>query len=85
MQLPFERFTDAWWEVIKPFLNWQRKRKLDLWGAFDAILYVTRIGIQFWLMSNQLFGNELSRMVSDILLFRQVDKSWNTGTVPTLN
>lgn len=46
-QTKFHRLTDAQWEVIKQFLNWQRKRALDLRDVFDAILYVTRTGIQW--------------------------------------
>ena len=46
MQTQFERLTDNQWEVIKHFLDWQRKRKLDLHEVFDAILYVTRSDTQ---------------------------------------
>jgi len=47
MQPKFERLTDDQWEVIKLFLNWQRKRKIDLREVFDAILFITRTGIQW--------------------------------------
>ena len=47
MQPQFERLTDDQWEVIKHFLDWQRKRKLDLREVFDAVLYVTRTGTQW--------------------------------------
>ena len=47
MQTQFERLTDDQWEVIKHFLDWQRKRELDLREVFDAILYVTRTGTQW--------------------------------------
>lgn len=47
MQPQYERLTDDQWEVIKPFLNWQRKRKLDLRQIMDAILFITRTGIQW--------------------------------------
>ena len=46
MQPQFQRFTDDQWEVIKQFLNWQRKRKVSLRDVFDAILFITRSGIQ---------------------------------------
>jgi len=47
MQTKFVRLTDPQWEVIKEFLNWQRKRKLNLRTVFDAILYITRTGMQW--------------------------------------
>jgi transposase len=47
MQPEFERLTDDQWEVIKQFLNYQRKRQLDLREVVDAILFVTRCGIQW--------------------------------------
>lgn len=47
MQTRFVRLTDSQWEVIKQFLNWQRKRKIDLRDIFDAILYITRTGLQW--------------------------------------
>ena len=42
MQSSYQRLTDAQWEFIKHFLDWQRKRKLDLQEVFDATLLVTR-------------------------------------------
>ena len=46
MQLSFRRLTDAaQGEFIKHFLNWQRKRDLNLCDIFDTILYVTRTGM----------------------------------------
>lgn len=47
MQAKFDRLTDSQWEFIKEFLNWQRKRQLDLRDVFDAILYITRTGVQW--------------------------------------
>jgi len=47
MQTKYVRLTDAQWEVIKEYLDWQRKRVLDLRDIFDAILYVTRTGVQW--------------------------------------
>lgn len=47
MQPQFERLTDGQWEVIKEFLNWQRKRKHDLREVFNAILWITRTGCQW--------------------------------------
>lgn len=47
MQPQFQRLTDDQWEVIKVFLNWQRKRKHDLREVFNAILWITRTGSQW--------------------------------------
>jgi transposase len=47
MQTKFVRLTDAQSEVIKEFLNWQRKRKLNLRNVFDAIQDITRTGVQW--------------------------------------
>ena len=47
MQPQFERLTDGQWEVMKLFLNWQRKRKHDLREIFNAILWITRTGCQW--------------------------------------
>ena len=47
MQPRYERLTDDQWEVIKQFVNWQRKRKIDLRDVFDAIFFVVRTGIQW--------------------------------------
>ena len=47
MCIQYTRLSDTQWKIIKPFLNWQRKRALDLRAVFDAILYVTRTGIQW--------------------------------------
>lgn len=47
MQPQYERLTDDQWEVIKVFLNWQRKRKYDLREIFNAILWITRTGSQW--------------------------------------
>ena len=47
MQPDFERLTDDQWEVIKHFLNWQRKRKHDLREVFNALLWITRTGCQW--------------------------------------
>ena len=55
MQTKYVRLTDAQWEVIKEFLNWQRKRKLDLRNVFDAILYITRTGIQWRNLPEEMF------------------------------
>ena len=55
MQLSFQQLTDAQWEFIKHFLNWQRKRKLDLRDVFNAILFVTRTGIQWRNLSETNF------------------------------
>lgn len=47
MQPQYERLTDDQWQVIKQFVNWQRKREIDLREVMDAILYITRTGIQW--------------------------------------
>lgn len=47
MQTKYVQLTDNQWEVIKHYLNWQRKRKLSLRNVFDAVLYITRTGIQW--------------------------------------
>lgn len=47
MQPQFERLTDGQWEIIKEFLNYQRKRKVDLRQVVNAILFITRTGIQW--------------------------------------
>ncbi len=39
MQTEYVRLTDAQWEFIKEYLDWQRKYKLDV---CDGILYVSR-------------------------------------------
>jgi len=55
MQPKFKRLTDGQWKVIKHFLNWQRKRKIDLREIFDAILFITRTGIQWRNLSETKF------------------------------
>lgn len=40
----YTRLTDTQFEVIKPFLNIQRKRKYDLRDILDAILWMVRTG-----------------------------------------
>ncbi|MDF9798159.1 transposase [Catalinimonas alkaloidigena] len=47
MQSHYTRLTDDQWKVIKQFINWQRNRELDLRNVFDAILYITRTGVQW--------------------------------------
>ncbi|MEK6481923.1 IS5 family transposase [Catalinimonas sp. 4WD22] len=53
MQAQFERLTDGQWEVIKSFLNWQRKRELSLRDVFDAILWIARTGAQWRNLDSQ--------------------------------
>jgi transposase len=55
MQTCYQRLNDTQWQVIKPFLNWQRKRTLDLRSIVDAILYVTRTGVQWRNLSETRF------------------------------
>lgn len=47
MQAKFELLTDDQWEVIKHFVNWKRKRKINLRDVFNAILWITRTGVQW--------------------------------------
>lgn len=47
MQSQYTRLTDDQWKIIKQFVDWQRNRELDLRDVFDAILYITRTGIQW--------------------------------------
>ncbi len=47
MQAQFKCLTDDQWEVIKQFLNYQRKRSLDLREIFNAILWITKVGGQW--------------------------------------
>ena len=42
-----ERLTDDQWQVTKEFLPIGRKRRHDLRNIFDAILHVTRTGMQW--------------------------------------
>ncbi|MEQ9438046.1 MAG: IS5 family transposase [Cyclobacteriaceae bacterium] len=39
--------------AIKPFVNWQRKRELDLRDVFDAILWITRTRAQWRNLDSQ--------------------------------
>jgi transposase len=45
--MSYAPLTDCQWQVIAPFLNLQRPRKLDLRQVFDALLYITRTGVQW--------------------------------------
>ena len=58
MQPQFERLTDGHgvarrWKVIKPFVNWQRKRELSLRDVMDGILWITRTGAQWRNLDSQ--------------------------------
>ena len=53
MQAQYERLTDDQWEVIKPFVNWQRKRELSLRDVFDGILWISRTGAQWRNLDSQ--------------------------------
>ena len=55
MQKQYAPLTNNQWKVIKQFLNWKRKRKLNLRVVFNAILYVTRTGIQWRNLSQTRF------------------------------
>ena len=74
----YERMTDAQWEVIKPFVNWQRKRKYNLRDIFDAILYITRGGNQWRNLPKDIFP----KWESVYYYFRK----WkNDGTIEKIN
>ena len=47
MQKQYAPLTDAQWQVMKDFVNWNRKRELDLRDVFNAIFYITRTGVQW--------------------------------------
>lgn len=47
------RLTDGQWEVMKQFVNWQRKREIDLRDVMDAILWITRTGTQWRNLDSQ--------------------------------
>ena len=47
MVTQFTELTDSQWEDIKVVLNWQRKRKHDLRRVVNALLFVTRTGLQW--------------------------------------
>lgn len=47
MQTRFEALNDSQWEVIKEFVNYQRKRSLDLRTVFNSIFYILRTGCQW--------------------------------------
>ncbi|TXF88954.1 transposase, partial [Neolewinella aurantiaca] len=55
MQRRYTPLTNNQWKVIKQFLNWKRKRKLNLRVVFNAILYVTRTGVQWRNLSQTRF------------------------------
>lgn len=74
----YERMTDAQWEVIKPFVNWQRKRKYNLRDIFDAIFYITRSGTQWRNLPKDIFP----KWESVYYYFRK----WkNDGTIEKIN
>lgn len=78
MQPKFKRLTDDQWEVIKLFLNWQRKRKLDLRAVFDAILFITRTGIQWRNLSETKFPDWQA-------VYYYYDKWKDQGTLEKIN
>ncbi len=55
MQKRYAPLTDNQWKVIKKFLNWKRKRSVSLRQVFNAILYVTRTGVQWRNLSETRF------------------------------
>ena len=78
MQPKYKRLTDDQWEVIKQFVNWQRKRKLSLREVFDAILYVTRTGLQWRNLEQTNFPKWQS-------VYYYFDKWKKDGTIEQLN
>jgi len=77
MQLKYELLTDAQWEVIKHFFNWQRKRKLSLRNVFDAILWITRTGVQ-WRNLDERFPDWQA-------VYYYFDKWTKDGTIEKIN
>ncbi|HHS95297.1 MAG TPA: transposase [Phaeodactylibacter sp.] len=57
MQTKFEMLTDDQWEVIKHFLDWKRKRKINLRDVFNAILWIARTGLK-WRKFDDRFPEE---------------------------
>lgn len=53
MQPQYVRLTDGQWEVMKQFINWQRKRTIKLREVLDAILWITRTGTQWRNLDSQ--------------------------------
>lgn len=78
MQTEYVRLTDAQWEFIKEYLDWQRKRKLDLRDVFDGILYVTRTGIQWRNLKQTIYPDWQA-------VYYYFDKWKKEGTLALLN
>ena len=78
MQSSYQRLTDAQWEFIKHFLNWQRKRAIDLRDVFDAILYVTRTGVQWRNLKETNFPDWQA-------VYYYFDKWKKSGVIETIN
>ena len=78
MQTRYKYLTDNRWNIIKQFLNWQRKRKLNLRLVFDAILYVTRSGIQWRNLSKKDYPDWQA-------IYYYFDKWKKDGTLEKIN
>ena len=79
MQKRYAPLTNNQWKVIKEFLNWQRKRKHSLRKVFDAILYLTRTGLQWRNLSQTKFNIPWSAV------YYYFDKWSADGTLEEIN
>ena len=55
MQTNWTRLTDNQWELMKDYVDWQRKRKLNLRDVLDAIFYIVRTGTQWRNLPREMF------------------------------
>lgn len=77
MVTQFNELTDSQWEDMKVVLNWQRKRKHDLRTIINALLFVTRTGLQW-----RNLPKEFPKWTIVYYYFRRWTKD---GTFDTLN
>ena len=69
--------TDSQWEAIKPYLDWQRKRKYDLRrDILDALFYLARTGCQW-----RMLPREFAPWQAVYYYFRQ----WKRTLIPKLH
>lgn len=55
MQTKWTRLTDNQWELMKDYVDWQRKRVLNLRDVLDAIFYIVRTGTQWRNLPHEMF------------------------------
>ena len=55
MQTKWTRLTDNQWELMKDYVDWQRKRSLSLRETLDAIFYIVRTGTQWRNLPQDMF------------------------------